>query len=526
MAGPIATNTDAAVVGAGPTGLLLAAELARRDVSCLLVDELDAPRAWDRATVVHPRSMEIFESLGLADQFLAVGVKTRGARLRSDGDVLGVLNIELAHSRYGFDLGISEEITERVLTGYLEQQGGSVTRGARMVGLRPGADGVALTLEHGGEAHEVAASWVVGCDGLHSTVRESVGIEFEGTDIPEPWAVFDATIDGWDDDFDMAASYLDTPPVILTPLPERRWRVYLRPTSDAADLVADATGLLQRYTPQATFTDIENPVRFHCHSRVAAAFRSGRVLLAGDAAHACTPAEGHGMNTGIQDAFNLSWKLALVCKGVSGEGLLDSYEAERRPVAIRIVESGAAAEAVQTLTDAQERAARDREFRRVLGDPESAHHEAAAAAEVDRSYADSHVVTGDAAGHPAPGQRLPDGIPAERAGGEDCTLCELTHHAGHTLFVLGGPEASGSEVSELVGALEARVGGSPMVDAVLGMAIAAGGPRLGRIDEVVAAQLGIDAIIILAVRPDRYVGFRANGADAGALQAYLDGLAG
>ena len=436
-----------------------------------------------------------------------------------------MLNIELSHSRYGFDLGISEEVTERVLTGHLERQGGNVTRGTRLTALSPGPDGMAATLECHGESHELTASWVVGCDGLHSTVRESVGIEFEGTDIPEPWAVFDATVDGWDDDFDMAASYLDTPPVILTPLPEKRWRVYLRPISDESDLVDDATGLLQRYKPQAAFVDIENPVRFHCHSRVAASFRAGRVLLAGDAAHACTPAEGHGMNTGIQDAFNLGWKLALVCQGVSGQGLLDSYEAERRPVAIRIVESGAAAEAVQTLTAVDERATRDAAFRQVLGEPESAHHEAAAAAEVDRFYADSGVIAGDAGRHPVPGVRLPDGIPAQQAGGGDCTLCELTHHPGHTLFVLGGPDAVGSEVAALVEALGAAVQDSPMVDAVLGMAIAGDDPGLGRINEAVAERLGIDAITILAVRPDRYVGFRGNSADTGALQAYLDGLA-
>jgi hypothetical protein len=231
------------------------------------------------------------------------------------------------------------------------------------------------------------------------------------------------------------------------------------------------------------------------------------------------------MNTGIQDAFNLGWKLALVCKGVSGQGLLDTYEVERRPVAIRIVESGAAAEAVQTMTEAADRATRDAEFRRVLGEPGSAHHEAAAAAEVDRSYADSGIVMGDTGGHPEPGRRFPDGIPAQRAGGGDCTLCELTHHPGHTLFILGGPEAGGSEVAELVGAVDESVGSSPMVDAVLGMAVATGEPGLGRIDAAVAEQLGIDTVAILAVRPDRYVGFRVAGADTGALYAYLDGLA-
>ena len=135
-------------------------------------------------------------------------------------------------------------------------------------------------------------SWIVGCDGFHSAARKLTGIEFPGTDVEAPWAVFDATLDGWDEEFDVTAASLDAPPVILTPLPRRRWRVYLRPTSDESDLVSDAADVIHRHKPDVTFADVENPARFRCHSRVAASFRSGRVLLAGDAAHVCSPARG------------------------------------------------------------------------------------------------------------------------------------------------------------------------------------------------------------------------------------------
>ena len=282
------------VVGAGPTGLLLAAELERRDVPSLLIDALDAPRGWDQATVVHPRSLEIFEALGIADRFLAQGVGTRAARFHSDGEILGELNLGLTASRYGFDLGLSEEVTESVLTEFLEVQGGAVTRSSRLIGLVPGQDAATATLEREGERHEVVVQWVVGCDGLRSAVREAVGIEFPGTDIQAQPAVFDATIEGWNDEYDVASAHLDQPPVILTPLPGRRWRVYLRPTSDTSELVAEASKVIGRYTPGATFADVENPTRFRCHSRVAARFRSGRVLLAGDAAHACTRPKATG----------------------------------------------------------------------------------------------------------------------------------------------------------------------------------------------------------------------------------------
>lgn len=240
------------------------------------------------------------------------------------------------------------------------------------------------TLERGSHRAEVVARWVVGCDGYRSAVREAAGIAFPGTDIDAPWAVFDATLEGWDDEYGIVSAYLDQPPVILTPLPAQRWRVYVRPRSDTGDLVAEAAEVLMCYAPGVRFADVENASRFRCHSRVAARYRSGRVLLAGDAAHACTPAEGHGMNTGLQDAFNLGWKLALVCRAEASPGLLETYQAERQPVAQRIVTSGADAESAHALTAAGERAARDAAIRRMFADPDMARNEAAAASELDR----------------------------------------------------------------------------------------------------------------------------------------------
>ena len=274
------------------------------------------------------------------------------------------------------------------------------------------------TLERDGESREVVVEWAVGCDGHHSSVREAAGIDFPGTDIEAPWAVFDATIEGWPNDYDLVFAYLDQPPLILTPLPDRRWRAYLRPTSDASDLVAEAGEVLGRYAPGVTFTEVENPTRFHCHSRIAARYRSGRLLLAGDAAHACTPSEGHGMNTGLQDAFNLGWKLASVCRGEAGAGLLDTYEIERRPVAERVVSSGADVETAQAMTDAGARAARDADMRRTLADPDVAHHEAAAASEIDRLYPRSRAVAGAEGPGLAPGRLLPDTPHVEPADGD------------------------------------------------------------------------------------------------------------
>jgi 2-polyprenyl-6-methoxyphenol hydroxylase-like FAD-dependent oxidoreductase len=504
--------------------LLLAAELARRQVDCVLIDAHDAPLGWDRATIVHARSIEIFEALGLADLILQQGVKVRGARFRSNGQMLGTLDLGLTDGRYGFDLGLSEDATEAVLTGYLEDNGGSVTRATRLAGIREGSDCVLATVEHDGERREVESSWIVGCDGFHSTTRRLAGIEFPGTDLEAPWAVFDATLLGWDDDHDMIYPFFDFPPVILTPLPGRRWRVYLRPPSEGSDLVSDAAETIHRYAPSVELTAIEHPNRFACHSRVAAIFRRGRVFLAGDAAHSCSPSEGHGMNTGLQDAFNLGWKLALAWRGMDGSALLDSYEAERRPVALRIVATGDAFEGNQTMTAQDQTAERDEEIRRTFADPSSSHHEAAAAAEIDRSYVGSGLVAGTECDHLAPGSLLPNAIPVVTAAGDTCELHQLTHRAGHTVFVLGGSAASRDDVVTSVTAIEELAQGSLVIDVVLGFCAATAGQGVGRIDGTVARQLGVEALTIVAVRPDRYIGFRHDGKDPGALAQYLRGF--
>ena len=177
---------------------------------------------------MHPRSLQIFESLGLAGKFLDAGCKQRAIKLHSRGKLLGTMDLSTCGSIYGFNLGVSEEVTESILTGYLEQHGGKVNRASRLTGVKPHPGGVVAEIEREGATYRVDARWVVGCDGIHSPTRELSGISFEGHEIAKPWAVFDATLRGWADTFEATFVYLDAPPVILTALPGRRWRVYLR----------------------------------------------------------------------------------------------------------------------------------------------------------------------------------------------------------------------------------------------------------------------------------------------------------
>ncbi|WP_313621333.1 FAD-dependent monooxygenase [Achromobacter sp.] len=514
-------STTVLVVGAGPAGLLTAAELHRREVDCLLIDAHERPLDWDRATVVHPRSLEILDTLGILEPLLVAGVKQRRARIHAGGDVLGVIDLELCGSRYPYNIGISEEVTETVLARHLEALGGKVTRATRLVGLQAHDDGVLATLERDGMQSQVQAQWVVGCDGHHSTVRMLTGIEQDGHDINQPWAVFDAGISGWPHSFEANYAYLDQIPVILTALPDERWRVYLRPSSADSDLVEDALSTLRRYLPDATFADVSHPARFECHTKVARHFRSGRVLLAGDAAHTCSPAQGHGMNTGLQDAFNLGWKLALVCQGHCSEALLDSYHAERRPVADLVMASGDAAESAQMVKGRAERRERDRAIQAAFGNPESRHREAISEAELDIDYAGSPIVMGDPHDAIWPGQRLPDDIDVHFATGGKGKLHDYARRRGHTALLIGGASTPQQSLADLRRDLEPLSDGA-LIEAFIAVTANRGVSEADAyLEPETADKLGIGDLVLLVIRADGHVGLRAEQRHAETLSSYI-----
>jgi 2-polyprenyl-6-methoxyphenol hydroxylase-like FAD-dependent oxidoreductase len=509
------------VVGAGPTGLLLAAELCRRSVPCVLIDARPGPMHWDRATVVHPRSLQIFEAIGMVGKLLDVGCRQRVVKVYSNGTMLGEIDLSTSGSIYGFNLGVSEEVTESVLTDYLHHNGGLVTRSSQLVGFRPHAGGVIAKIDNDGREYELEARWVVGCDGIHSATRVQAGIEFEGHKFVKQWAVFDACIEGWNDTHEGIFAFHDLLPIILTALPGKRWRVYVRPSSEDSDLVAEAASTLGMYLPSASFTDVENPTRFNCFTRIAAHYRSGPALLAGDSAHLCSPSEGHGMNTGIQDAFNLAWKLALVYHGAATESLLDTYEAERRPVAEAIARSGDAFEEAQMMTDSAQREKRNKAIRALLSDPEELHRHVMAETELAIDYTGSPIIKGDVSDHPSAGSRLPEAVAVEWPEAPGRYLHQLAHHAGHTLLLLAGAEANGSELISLHSAIRDLAAHSPIFEATVFLATHTGlSDKIGHLPPRAAGQLGVHGITLLVVRPDGYIGLRSDRDHLDAIDGY------
>jgi hypothetical protein len=275
------------------------------------------------------------------------------------------------------------------------------------------------------------------------------------------------------------------------------------------------------YVPSAAFVDVENPTRFTCFTKIAAQFRSGRVFLAGDSAHLCSPSEGHGMNTGIQDAFNLAWKLALVYHGVADESLLDSYEAERRPIAEAITKSGDVFEQAQMMTDPVEREMRDQAIRALLSDPQELHHQVMAETELIIDYSGSPIITGDTNDQLSAGFRLPDTIAVEWPETPGRGLHQLAHRAGHTLLLLAGTEANDTELASLHAAIQSFAVASPMFESAVTLATCSGASgRTSHLKPDAADRLGIKGMTLLAMRPDGYVGLRSDSDHLAAVERY------
>ena len=516
------------IVGAGPTGLVLAIELARRGVPFHLVDRRPEPLGRDRAVAVKSRTLEIFESLGLADKFLQRGRILQGVNLFSGEAKVASVALDGLDSPFPFMLSIPEDETEHILTEQLEQLGGRVERGVEFVGLEQGERNVRArlrSLDDGDRTLE--ASWIVGSDGIHSGVREAIGDQFEGHDYPALWGVADAHLSGWRQPGDHATVQIEPPVLIAFPLRDGRWRFTFRPKSKDDDVLATVGARLAAISPGAALQDPDEPQLFHTHARIARRYRIGRVLLAGDAAHASTPFEGHGMNSGIHDAYNLGWKLALVVAGAAPESLLDSYEAERRPVAQAIARSGDDAEARAAQLDPSARQA----LIRFLATPEGRGAAAMAEAEIAFGYDQSPIVSEvvpDArtvARGTQIGFRVGDAAPLEMRL-RTCCLHELTGVPGHTLLLMLGEADSGAVEEGLALASAAAERYQPHVQEYVVVRKARSGEDVP--DELLCdpvgalhERLGAERPCLCLVRPDGHLGFRGEPPSLESLEAHL-----
>jgi 2-polyprenyl-6-methoxyphenol hydroxylase-like FAD-dependent oxidoreductase len=342
-------DTDVLIAGAGPTGLMLANQLARRGVRALIVDRHAGPARETRALGVQARTLEIYSRLGIVDQALELGLRATGANLWAGGRRMARIplgDIGRDISPYPYLLILGQDDNERLLGEALRHRGLAVRWKTELVGLAQEPDHVkAMLKQPDGSAREVSAAWLAGCDGAHSAVRELSGIPFEGAPYEHVFFVADTQVTGpmvpgelnvylWREGFHLffpmrGADHWR----VVGILPEAiRGRDDLR-FEDVVPAVRKEAGVTLDFKACSWFST------YRIHHRRARRFRNRRAFLLGDAAHIHSPVGAQGMNTGLQDSYNLAWKLALVTAGRADARLLDSYEDERIPVAARLLDT-------------------------------------------------------------------------------------------------------------------------------------------------------------------------------------------
>lgn len=441
------------IVGAGPTGLVLAAELLARGVRTRLIDKGDGTAPESRAIGIQARALEVLDMMGLAERFIERGQVVRHFRFYSQGRCLVSLDFARSGSQFGFLLDLPQDQTQRVLRARVTELGGIVEQRSELIGLTPGGDAVAAAIRGPqGRTETITAGYLVGCDGAHSRVRQELGLTFHGHPYPQDWLLADVLLD-WDLREDAVHAFFrpDGLPVIFFPMRGHRWRLTL-PFAGSRNGAAPTLAEIQQLTDQrapvpVTVSDPTWLANFRCHRRSASAYRRGRVLLAGDAVHIHTPAGGQGMNTGIMDAHNLAWKLALVASGQAPDTLLDSYGSERRPVAEEVLKLTHALVSYGTMSHPIKRRVRDVVVPALARSATIQRRATGRLTHTAVAYPPGPLVRpGSSGDRPRPGQRMPD--IAVRAGGRTVTLHSVLRGGRHVLVV---PAADAAHVLDDAG---------------------------------------------------------------------------
>ena len=343
------SDLDVLVVGAGPTGLTMACELARRGVSIRIIDKLDKPTEHSKALVIHARTLELLHTMGCVEKFLELGIQITAVNVYDSSKKIAHLSLSHVDSPYPYSLGLPQNVTEALLHENLKEHGVDVERSCELVSIKEATDYVLAKINKSGVEEEIRCKYIVACDGAHSTVRREVKEPFEGGEYAETFQLADVQVDwgGHGARNELFAFSGEKGNAAFFPMPGDRFRVFTILTKEmsTADLDKEPTldevqGRVDDVLPfKVKLSDPHWLSNFRVRYRKVKNYRHGRVFLAGDAAHCHSPVGGQGMNTGMQDAFNLAWKLALAVNGRATEALLNSYQFERNAVAEQLLKS-------------------------------------------------------------------------------------------------------------------------------------------------------------------------------------------
>ncbi|MEU2461237.1 FAD-dependent monooxygenase [Streptomyces sp. NPDC012473] len=537
-------DVDVLIAGAGPVGLTAASELCRRGVSCRVVDRLPERLPYARAVGVQPRTLEIWDRMGMVREALEAAVPLKGQILYVDGEEGPRIDLELPPEvPYGF-AALPQYETERLLEDLLRSRGGRVGRGTELLSFEQDSHEVrALLSPPAGGTEELTARYLLGCDGAHSVVRKGLGLSFEGAALPQEYMLGDVEVD-----WDLPAGYgirasrsVDGHPddiLVCIPLPgDRRYRMSMatppelsRTAGQDGDGIAHGLSgehgpvpgiehiqeVLDRLSPRpTTASSLRWSSVFRISHRIVDRYGRGRVFVAGDAAHIHPPTGAQGMNTGVQDAFNLAWKLAAAVRGRAGTRLLESYDAERRPIGEEVV--------ARTLRHVRSG---------IRADPDDPTTTMLREAQLLVGYRGSPIVEpdGSAPDGPAPGDRAPDcGGLAYALASFPVRLFTLLREREHTLLLYAGHGDPVRAFGAVAASAERAAPGLLNACAVLAPGLEAPAPGLPVVhdtrDEFRRTYGARDGEAFL-VRPDGHLGLRTVPADGPALPAHLARLFG
>lgn len=531
----MATEIDVLVVGAGPVGLLAAAELRRHGVACRIVDKLPTPAGWVKALSISPRTLELFDDLGLAADALDAGLLLERQRTFVNGEPASTVEaVYPGDAPYRHPLLLPQPETERILRDHLARLGGDVERGVALESFVEHGDRIEAVLASDRGKETVVCRYLVGCDGAHSAVRRGLGVSFEGGRFPSEFLLADVAID-WEIPHGEAVLFTTTCDGTLDNLlvcipyrdandpgrPRYRLSTMAKAVSETdwenppderiasttpAPTLADVRGWVSRFSPMpAAVDDLRWASTFRIAHRIAGSYRVGRAFLAGDAAHIHPPTGGQGMNTGLQDAYNLAWKLALAVRGRAADGLLDSYDRERRPVGQAVVER--TKQRSTKLAD------------RTQGNQEDARR---ADSQLELNYRGSGWVIDarTSSAGPQAGDRAPDVAGLLRPGVDaPLRLFDLLRGPHHTLFAIGNePLADAAKLVRSHGndvkAYRILPAGTTAIDREFPVI----SDTAGQFAKCYSAESGQGIV----VRPDGTIGLRTDQLTLESLGAYLD----
>jgi len=554
------SETQVLVAGAGPVGVFMGGELRRHGISSRVIDKNEAPGDNARASVIQPRTLEILESLGIVNRFREAGVECQDVVItRSNLEPVQTITYDELDSPFPFSLSIEQSKTERLLVGHLEDLGGKVERRVSLRGFVQDESGVTAVLEHAdGSEERVRCEYLIGCDGAHSSIRHSLGVAFEGESKSQVFAIVEGRFD-W-----------------RVPLPSNQIRFFIGdegqlfygpfaegrclfagncdvsrgvPSPDAEPTLEEFEAMLDARTPGGTLSDVTWKAYFHVNLRQAEPYSVGRVFLAGDAAHVQSPAGGQGMNTGIQDAYNLGWKLGLVLGGDAPASLLASYHPERHRAGkdMLLLNDYLYHVEMERQLDFPPPEELRRHLAAMLASQEVIQERMRrAVAELNINYRHSPIVAGhrllptahgstidpeayhDFGRGPHAGDRPTDARLVRHPSGESVRFFQVRTGTKHHLFLLAGRRAS-EETYERLGTLREeinrRYGRTIDIHLVVPKNVPSSLDSKGSLLIDPRGELhqryGASLDCLYLIRPDGYIGFRSQPVDPEALGSYL-----